>query len=325
MLTEKIDYSKEYKIEAVPSKNQKELAEHGLSTYPGITQYVSAQWNDMLKKYEGTGFDENAPHILRLDSKERGEIQKFIVAKRKELEDKAGLPEGYLKATSEAWSSDLCIHHIEVGQDLKIRVNGHDNILRPAENYKDAILLTLIMNSKSFPKGKKDSSSPDYRDARFYLTTTEEQSNITKGSLQKKKKAYVYLNELFEEGKQTQKAWEVAFKLGLVNKQKVDADTLELKLHEAIFNDKSGKTLDAFNEACELSKDMLIAHNLFQQAINLGLIRVSPDGFYHRGAINYRKTKQESVDYLLTPGNELELAELKSDVETRKKKHNAIG
>ena len=57
--------------------------------------------------------------------------------------------------------SDLCIHHIEVGQDLKIRVNGHDNILKDLlKTIKDAILLTLIMNSKSFPKGKKDSSSP---------------------------------------------------------------------------------------------------------------------------------------------------------------------
>lgn len=323
-MTEFIDYSKVYRIEAIPSKDIKELGDKGLATFPGITQYVTAVWNDTLKKYDKTGLDENAPDVLRLPTDKREAVQKRIKEKREELEALMGNP-GYLKSTSDAWITNVCITEIEVGQDLKIRVNGHSNELRPAENYKDAISLSILMNSDSFPKSRADIYKPEYRGAKFYLTTTEETSEVNKGNLQKRKKAYNQLSELFDSGKNKQRAWEVAFKIGLVNKQKVDAEVLETKIHDAIFNDKTGKTLDAFLEACELDNSTLLIHNMFQQAINTGVIRVSPDGYYHRGHVNYRKTKQESVEYLLAPGNEVELGELRSEVESRKKKHNAIG
>ena len=131
--------------------------------------------------------------------------------------------------------------------------------------------------------------------------------------------------KLFEESKNKQRAWEIAFKLGLVNKQKVDAEVLEMKMQDAIFNDKTGKTLEAFLDACELDNATLAIHNMFQQAINIGVVRVSPDGYYHRGHNNYRKTKHESISYLMSAGMETELGELRSEVEGRKKKHNAIG
>jgi len=125
-MIEFIDFSKVYRIEAVPSRDSEELAKKGLGTFPGITQTVSASWNDRLKKFANTGFDEHAPEIIRLPTEKREEVQKRIVAKREELEGLMGMP-GYLKPTSEAWLSDLCITEIEVGQDLKIRVNGHTN------------------------------------------------------------------------------------------------------------------------------------------------------------------------------------------------------
>jgi len=131
--------------------------------------------------------------------------------------------------------------------------------------------------------------------------------------------------KLFDDSKNKKRAWEIAFKLGLVNKQKVDAEVLEMKMHDAVFNDKTGKTLETFLEACELDNATLAIHNMFQQAINLGVIRVSPDGYYHRGHNNYRKTKHESIAYLMSAGMETELGELRSETERRKEKHNAIG
>lgn len=324
MQTEFIDYSKTYRVEAIPNKDIKELADKGLGKYPGTTQYISASWNDVLKKYDNTGFDENAPHILRLEATKKADLQKRIVEKREELEGLMGNP-NYLKSTSDAWISNLCMGEIEIGQDLKIRVNGHDNILRPADNYKDAIILTLLMNSPNFPKSKADLSNSEYRNAKFYLTTDEETSDFNKGKIQKTRKANIKMAELFDSGKDKKRAWEIAFKLGLVNKQKVDVDILEMRMHEAVFNDKTGKTIDAFIEACELDNATLLIHNMFQQAINMGVIRVSPDGYYTRGHVNYRKTKQESIAYLMSAGNEVELGELRSEVEGRKKKHNAIG
>ena len=107
--------------------------------------------------------------------------------------------------------------------------------------------------------------------------------------------------------------------------ERVDAEVLEMKMQDAIFNDKTGKTLEAFLDACELDNATLAIHNMFQQAINIGVVRVSPDGYYHRGHNNYRKTKHESISYLMSAGMETELGELRSEVEGRKKKHNAIG
>jgi len=324
MSTDYLDFSRVYRIESIPSRDSEELAKKGLGTFPGITQIVSASWNDTLKKYDRTGFDENAPDVLRLPAEKRQEVQKRIVAKREELESLIGIP-GYLKPTSEAWLSNMCMVEIEVGQDLKVRVNGHTNELRPSENYKDAISLALIMNNPTLPKSKADISKPEFRNAKFYLTTAEETSEFNKSKIQKSRKANIEMAKLFDEGKNKQRAWEVAFKLGLVNKQKVDSEVLEMRMHDAIFNDKTGKTMEAFLEACEMDKNTLLIHNLFQQAINLGVVRVSPDGYYHRGHTNYRKTKHESIGYLMSAGMEIELAELKSEVERRKEKHNAIG
>jgi hypothetical protein len=324
MTTEFIDYSKVYRIESIPSRDSEELAKKGLGTFPGITQTVSASWNDRLKKYDRTGFDENAPSVMRLPAEKRKEVQERIIAKREELESIIGIP-GYLKANSEAWLNEVCMVEIEVGQDLKIKVNGNTNELRPAENYRDAIALSLIFNDPTFPKSKADISKPEYRNSKFYLTTSEETAEFNKSKIQKTRKANIEMAKLFDEGKNKQRAWEIAFKLGLVNKQKVDAEVLEMRMHDAVFNDKTGKTLEAFLEACELDKNTLLIHNLFQQAINLGVVRVSPDGYYHRGHTNYRKTKQESISYLMSPGMEIEMAELKSEVERRKEKHNAIG
>lgn len=324
MITDFIDFSKVYRIEAIPSRDSEELARKGLGTFPGVTQTISATWNDKLKKFANTGFDENDPAILRLPADKRKEVQERVIAKREEIEALIGIPD-YLKPNSEAWLSDLCITEIEVGQDLKIRVNGHTNELRPAESYKDAITLAVIFNNPNFPKSKADISNPEFKNARFYLTTSEETSNFNKTAIQKTRKANIEMSKLFEESKNKQRAWEVAFKLGLVNKQKVDAEVLEMRMQDAIFNDKTGKTIEAFLEACELDNATLAIHNMFQQAINTGVIRVSPDGYYHRGHNNYRKTKQDSIAYLMSAGMEVELAELRSEVEGRKKKHNAIG
>ena len=293
-MTDFIDFSKVYRIEAIPSRDSEELARKGLGTFPGITQTVTATWDDKLKKFANTGLDENATNVLKLPADKRKEVQERIIAKREELETIMGMP-GYLKPTSEAWLSDLCITEIEVGQDLKIRVNGHTNELRPAENYKDAISLAIIFASPSFPKSKADISEPEYKNAKFYLTTSEETTNYNKGKIQKTRKANIEMAKLFEESKNKQRAWEIAFKLGLVNKQKVDAEVLEMKMQDAIFNDKTGKTLEAFLDACELDNATLAIHNMFQQAINIGVVRVSPDGNYHRGHNNYRKTKHESI------------------------------
>ena len=206
----KPDFSKVYRIEAIPSKDQPELAKKGIGAFPGTTQVVSVGFDRNLQKAIFTGLDENAPEVLTLPEKEKEDAINWIQENKKTLEAKIGKP-GYLDSTSDGWFSDLATIYLETRQDLKISVNGHDNYLKPAINHKDAIALLVLFNNPSFPKSKKDISKPEYKDSKFYITTDEELDTVVKGKLSTKKKVYVYLNELFKEGSNTQRPWEIAY------------------------------------------------------------------------------------------------------------------
>jgi hypothetical protein len=47
---QKVDLSKTYRIEAVPSKNQPELAKKGVGTYPGTFQAITVNYDRVLNK-----------------------------------------------------------------------------------------------------------------------------------------------------------------------------------------------------------------------------------------------------------------------------------
>jgi hypothetical protein len=208
---------------------------------------------------------------------------------------------------------------IETTQDLKISVNGHDNYLRPAINHKDALALIVLMNRPDFPKSKKDISKPEFKDARYYLTTDEELDTVVKAKLSDKKKVYVYLSELFKEGANKQKPWEIAFYMGIVKKQTVSVEELELKIDTAI--NSSPEVMAKFLEACELTDSELQLWNMFEKGIEYGIIRYGKDGMYYRGSVNYRATKAESIEYLQMPNMITELAALREEVQKKSKLH----
>lgn len=324
MSVEKIDFSKNYRIESIPSKEHGELAKRGIGVYPGSTFTYAAKYDYVLGRYKNTGLDEKAPEVIALEPKKREEMQKWILDQRKELENLIGI-DGYLDVSKDqGWNSELCMVTVEVGQDLKIRVNGHDNILRPMENHKDKIALFILFNNANFPKSKHELGDPQYRNAKFYLTTDGEVSEITKGKIQKTRKAHTLMNELFGQEKNAKKAWEVAFYMGLVKKQSVTAEELEISLDTAIFSDTTGETLNKFIEACELGNDGLLVYNMFMKGINTGIVRITPDGYYHRGHVNYRKSIEESISMLLSVDMQVELASLREEIMKKSKKQNAL-
>ena len=317
-----IDFSKTYRIEAIPSIAHKELGEKGLSAYPGTSTTISVGYNDTLKRYTGTGLDVNDPEILSLSAEKKKLAKEWIIEQKESLEALIGFP-GWLDPTSDNWTSDLCISVIETGNDLKVRFNDHSNVLNPSENYKDKIALIIIFNDPEFPKSKHELGDPKFRNAKFYLTTDDEVSEISKDKRRKKGKAIKVLYELFEESKNSKRAWEIAFYLKLVSKQKVSAEELEEKLDVYINSDPTGENQENFLEACEMSNDILLVYNMFRAATP-GIVNISPDGYYHRGHVNYRKSIEDSVKYLLTPDMQTELAELREEVNKKKKKYNAL-
>jgi hypothetical protein len=317
-----IDFTKNYRIEAIPSKEHEELKKKGIGTYPGTTSIYSVKYDYVLKKYVGTGLDVNAPEILSLPEKERKTQKDWITKTKEELENQIGIP-NYLDATKDNWTSELCTVAIEVGQDLVIRVNGHDNVLKPSLNHKDKIAVLILFNKEDFPKSKADIYKPEYRNARFYITTDEEVNTLTKASNQKRRRANVYMDELFSKDGSFEKVWNIAYYLKLVTTQKVSIDTLEETMEKAIFGDS--EMLDKFIEACTMDPVRLNIFNMVRTAYVAGIIKISPDGYYHRGNTNYRKNMEDTVDYLLQPPMEQELLALKEDVEKRKKRVNAVG
>lgn len=324
MLTKDIDFSKEYKILGIPDKQNRELAERGLGTYPGITHITGATYNTILSRYVNTGLDEFAPHVLNLEAKEREAEQKAIREKREQLENLIGLP-NFLSPTSDNWASILTSVFIRVEQDLKISVNDHTNVLKPKENYKDAITLLILMSDPDFPKSKEDIAKPRFKNSKFYITTEDELTGASKVSSQKRRKANVYMAELFEGDGKFDRAWNIAYFLGLVKKQKVTLEQLDETLEKVVIGDRTGDTVDRFIEACEMDNKTLLLFNMFKKAIAFRIIGVdSKDGTYYRGSVNYRKTIDESVDYLKSAGMEVELAELRGAVVKKEKTQNSL-
>ena len=316
----KIDFSKNYRIESVPSKDQEELRKKGVGVYPGSTFTYTVTYDHVLGRYKNTGLDINAPEVLRLEKAEREDIQKWIKETKQSIESLIGIPD-YLDVTKDGWTSELAVITVEVGQDLKIRVNGHDNVLKPSQNHKDQLALLILYNDPNFPKSKHDLDKPEFRNAKFYLTTDGEISEINKNKVQKNRKANVLMAELFDNAKDSRRAWEIAYYMELVKKQNVNAEELELYMDSAI---KDDETRDKFIEACELDNATLLLYNMFQKAIAFRIVQMSPDGYWHRGHTNYRKTKKDSVDYLLTPAMTQELADLRDEVAKKSKKQNAL-
>lgn len=323
MLTKEIDFSKEYKILGIPDKQNRELADRGLGTYPGITHITGATYDTNLSRYTNTGLDEFAPHVLNLAAKEREEEQKAIKEKREQLENLIGFP-NYLSATSDNWASTLASVFIRVEQDLTISVNNHTNVLKPKENYKDAITLLILMSDPDFPKSKEDIKKPRFKNAKFYITTQDELSGASKVTSQKRRKANVYMAELFEGDGKFDRAWNIAYYLDLVKKQKVTLEQLDETLEKVVIGDRTGDTVDRFIEACEMDNKTLLLYNMFKKAISFRIIGVDKDGTFYRGAVNYRKTVDDSIEYLKSAGMEVELAELRGAVVKKEKTQNSI-
>lgn len=318
----KIDFSHNYRIESIPSKESKELAEKGLGSYPGTTFQYSVKYDYLLNRYTNTGLDINSKEVLGLNKEDREKATEWIKGTKEELESLIGMPD-YLDVTKDGWLSDLCQVTIEVTENLMIRVNGHDNILRPSTNYKDKIALLILFNNPDFPKSKNDLGDPRFRQSKFYLTTDGETTTINRDKINRKRQANGYMADLFGKEPKYERAWQIAFYLGLVKKQGTDTTDLEIHMESSIFSEKDKDIMDKFIEACEMDNATLLIYNMFQIGVNTALIRVTADG-YSRGHVNYKKTKDESVQYLLTSGMATELASLREEIAKKSKKQKAL-
>ena len=90
---------------------------------------------------------------------------------------------------------------IEVGLDKKIRLFGSHPFFQPNLYWEHALALITLDANDSLPMSKKDWGNPKYKDAQFGITTTEEETTMSKEKVRKNRERSKIMSLLFDEGK----------------------------------------------------------------------------------------------------------------------------
>ena len=307
-----LDFSKTYTLEQkVNLDDPTDLHKHGMSKFPGATTLLTASYNPTTRKFR-TGLDVNAQEVLEImDSAKKQEAINLITEVKKELESYYGTP-GILDSTSSFWDGFGIPITVGRNRETFIDLGGLSKILRPSLNPLHKLALIVIRANDSIPISKNDASSPDYRDCQFVFTTEEEETKLSAASVKTDIARSTQLGKLFGDDIQYERAWEIAYFLGLAPKKDCSSDKLQEDLYTAT---KEISFAKKFIAACLLSNDEIITANIFKRAIKLNLVKYNgTDKTYFRGGINYRQTEEDSIELLKTPAMATELAQLRESV-----------
>jgi len=289
------------------------LDNYDLSKFPNTGDYLTPLFDARTGKYLA-GLDEYDPQILAIkDPEERKRQQERVKELKKQLEELTGLdlnPKNY-----EFWDNYVI--------PFVVDIKGNVREFHPDLNPMDSLALIVLKRRGDIPFSKAEMYDPRYKDAKFYLTTNEEEVIYNKGKIRLERERNLKMADLFSsEESNYDRAWNIAYYLNLKPRKGCSFDKLEedLELYTTEGNKKEN-TLDNFLEACKLSNQDLLTANSFKRAVVYNLIKFSPaDKVYHRGGVNYRATEKESIEYLKTPEMAGELTEVIAAV--RKKEAN---
>lgn len=315
-----IDLTKTYKVEPkIAYGDAQGLDKNGLSRHVGTIKSFSVSYNDITGKYK-TGLDENASEVISLPTAEREKKIEWIKSTKEHLEKLIG-QEGILNPRNDdfwaLWKVD-----IEVGLDKKIRLFGSHPFFQPNLYWEHALALITLDANESLPMSKKDWGNPKYKDAQFGITTTEEETTMSKEKVKKNKERSKIMSLLFDEGKgQYEKAARIAYLLG-VQKEHVGVEKLEEVLE--IFSVQP-EYMDKFIALAKMEDDELELRATIRKAIENDIIKFnSADRVFFRGGFNMRETEDSTVQFFLSnlvdPVVGRELVEIKAAVAKRESK-----
>ena len=180
-----ISLASNYKLEPnIQKKDITGLNSYGVSKYPGTFTGYAPGYNVVTRKYT-TGLDAEAKEILAIqDPKRREAKQKEIRQLKEKLESYYGKP-GLLDADSTFW--DSFIIPVVTSNDLKtyLELDGKTFDLNPTDNPVHMLALIVLDANNFLPKNKEEAGSPDFLDAKFYLTTQEEEDKESEDFIRK--------------------------------------------------------------------------------------------------------------------------------------------
>ena len=286
------------------------LDNYELSKFPHTGDYLTPLFDDRTGKYM-TGLDEFDPVILAIKDPE---VRKAEQAKAKEfkrqLEELTGLdlgPKNY-----EFWDNYVI--------PFVVDIKGNVREFHPETNPMDSLALIILKRRGDIPFSKAEMHDPRYKDAKFYLTTNEEETVFNKSKIRIERERNLKMADLFSsEESNYDRAWNICYYLGLKPRKGCSFDILEENLE--LFTTEGNKkenTLDSFLEACKLSNSDLLTANSVKRAVVYNIVKFNPaDKVYYRGGVNYRQSEKESIEYLKSPEMASELAELLTAVKKK--------
>lgn len=308
-----IDLTKTYKVEPkVTTGDLQGLDKEGLSRHVGTIKQFCVAYNELTRKYK-TGLDENAPEILALPKEDQIKEIEWIKTTRENLEKLIG-QKGILDPTNDDFWSLYSVN-IEVGQDKKLKLFGQHPFFEPNLYWQHALALITLKANKSIPLTKKEAGNPEYKDAQFYLTTSEEEVTMSKDKVRKTRQRAVAMTELFEGTGKYEKASKIAYLLN-VQKEPVGIEKLEEILE--IFTPQP-EYIDKFLSLYKMEDSELELRTLVKKAIEMDEIKFNAaDKIYYRGGLNLRNSEDETVKFFIVNMSEpliaKEIAEIKSVV-----------
>jgi len=289
-----------------------QLGQYNLSKFPNTGDYYGPLYDDNLRRYL-TGLDENDPIVLRIpDKKERETRQAEIIETRQRLEALIGTDLTY--KNEPFWNGYLI--------PMVVNMRGDVRTFDADVNPLDELALIVLKRRGEIPMSKAEMHDPRYKNAKFYLTTDVEETSFNKVKIRADRKRGNLMTELFDsESANYDRAWNIAFYLGLKPKKGQSFDKLEedLELFTTVGNELEN-SLEKFFDAMKLSNEDLIVANSIKRAYSYGIIKYNKtDKLYYRGGLNFRPTIEESIVYLKTP----ELSSELTDIITKVKKYEA--
>lgn len=287
-----IDLTKTYKIEQkVSSGDLQGLDKEGLSRHVGTMKQFGVAYNEITKKFK-TGLDEHDPKVLALPKEEREAKIEWIRNTKNSLETLIG-NKGILDPTNEDFWT-LWSVNVEIGQDKQVKLFGQHPFFSPELYWQHALALITIEANDSLPLTKKDSGNPKFKDAQFYITTTEEEVTFSKEKIRASRERAKYMSDLFEGTGKYERASKIAYLLN-VQKEPVGIEKLEEVLE--IFSNLP-EYLPRFIELCKMEDSELELRTIVKKAIDFDIIQFNgADKIYYRGGHNFRSTEDTTVKY----------------------------
>lgn len=284
------------------------LSEYGFVKFPNCSDHICPEYDYQRNCYI-TGLDETSPSLLSKfpNKEERDKEKEKIVSERKELEELLGVD---LTSRSKYWEGFV----VPLVDAVTGKLRQFDNT-----NPKDRLAMHIAKATGKIGFGKDSEHNPEYTMFDFYIVAQDEEKREEVKERKTKRKLHVQFHMLFE-NQEFEKAFRIAYYLGLKPAEDISNEDLELMLEKMIFQNTDERVQEAFLEAVNKPNEFLMAVEYFKKAVSVDVIKFNNETkTWHRGIRNYGSTEADSIKYLLLPENASELNELVAEVKKRKK------